>query len=54
MKAIARDYAAYPREALVVSPDNKSRQEINRLIHHELQARGAVNAEPRAWNDCED
>ncbi len=42
MRAIARDYAAHPRETLVVSPDNQSRQEINQLIHRELKAGGTV------------
>jgi hypothetical protein len=30
---------------LVVSPDNRSRAEINMRIHSELQARGAVGRE---------
>jgi conjugative relaxase-like TrwC/TraI family protein len=45
MKAIAERYAEAPENTLVVSPDNTSRMEINRLIHHELQARGVVSGE---------
>jgi conjugative relaxase-like TrwC/TraI family protein len=42
LKEIAREYAARPEGTLVVSPDNRSRREINRLIHEELQTRGQV------------
>jgi len=42
MKAIAERYAESPENTLVVSPDNASRMEINRLVHRELQARGVV------------
>lgn len=41
--AIAREYAASPENTLVVSPDNRSRIEINSQIHQELQARGVVD-----------
>ena len=41
--AIAREYAKSPSGTLVVSPDNRSRSEINQRIHHELQSRGVVN-----------
>jgi conjugative relaxase-like TrwC/TraI family protein len=41
--AIAREYARSPESTLVVSPDNRSRVEINRQIHEELQSRGGVN-----------
>ena len=40
--AIARDYAQSPDRTLVVSPDNRSRMEINERIHAELQGRGIV------------
>ena len=43
MKAIAERYAENPENTLVVSPDNASRMEINRLIHRELQSRGVVS-----------
>lgn len=41
--AIAREYATSPENTLVVSPDNRSRAEINSQIHSELQARGIVD-----------
>jgi ATP-dependent exoDNAse (exonuclease V) alpha subunit len=41
--AIAREYAKSPAGTLVVSPDNRSRSEINQRIHDELQSRGLVS-----------
>jgi conjugative relaxase-like TrwC/TraI family protein len=41
--AIAREYARSPDGTLVVSPDNRSRTEINQRIHVELQAGGIVS-----------
>ena len=41
--AIAREYAKSPNGTLVVSPDNRSRTEINQRIHEELQSRGLVS-----------
>jgi conjugative relaxase-like TrwC/TraI family protein len=44
--AIAKEYANSPERTLVVSPDNRSRMEINERIHAEMQGRGLVsNAE---------
>jgi len=43
--AIAREYAKSPESTLVVSPDNRSRTEINQAIHVELQGRGLVGKE---------
>lgn len=43
--AIAREYAKSPSGTLVVSPDNRSRSEINLRIHDELQSRGLVARE---------
>jgi ATP-dependent exoDNAse (exonuclease V) alpha subunit len=40
--AIAKEYANSPERTLVVSPDNRSRMEINESIHAELQSRGIV------------
>jgi conjugative relaxase-like TrwC/TraI family protein len=40
--AIAKEYAKSPEGTLVVSPDNRSRAEINQAIHSELQAKGVV------------
>jgi ATP-dependent exoDNAse (exonuclease V) alpha subunit len=41
-KAIARDYVSAPNSTLVISPDNNSRERINRAIHQELQVQGTV------------
>jgi hypothetical protein len=43
--AIARDYAKSPENTLVVSPDNRSRTEINVCVHAELQRDGLVSSE---------
>ena len=42
IEAIAREYASSPERTLVVSPDNRSRMEINERIHAELQGGGSV------------
>jgi hypothetical protein len=42
LEAIAKAYAEQPDRTLVVSPDNRSRQEINERIHRELQTSGRV------------
>ena len=41
--AVAHAYAQAPDGTLVVSPDNRSRAEINRLIHTRLQTMGHVD-----------
>jgi conjugative relaxase-like TrwC/TraI family protein len=43
--AIAKEYARYPESTLVVSPDNRSRAEINQAIHVEMQVKGVVGQE---------
>jgi ATP-dependent exoDNAse (exonuclease V) alpha subunit len=43
--AIAREYAKSPENTLVISPDNRSRAEINERIHTELQRGGLVSSE---------
>jgi conjugative relaxase-like TrwC/TraI family protein len=43
LEAIAKAYAEWPDVTLVVSPDNRSRQEINERIHRELQSTGRVD-----------
>jgi len=43
--AIAKEYAKSPENTLVVSPDNRSRAEINGRIHAELQRGGLVSNE---------
>jgi hypothetical protein len=42
--AIAKDYAAKPENTIIVSPDNRSRQQINLAVRAELQAKGTVTA----------
>ena len=48
MTAVAREYARSPERTLVVSPDNRSRMEINERIHGELQSRGVVSRDEGA------
>ncbi|WP_353070370.1 MobF family relaxase [Tunturibacter empetritectus] len=43
--AIAKEYARSPESTLVVSPDNRSRVEINQAIHVEMQSKGVVSQE---------
>ena len=43
--AIAKEYAKEPTNTLVVSPDNRSRTEINERIHAQLQEGGTVGKE---------
>ena len=43
--AIAKEYAQLPENTLVISPDNRSRMEINERVHAELQRRGLVSSE---------
>ena len=45
ISAIAKEYARSPENTLVVSPDNRSRGEINQRIHEELQGKGRVSGE---------
>ncbi len=42
INAIAKDYAADPQKTLVVSPDNKSRQQINEAVRAELLTKGTL------------
>jgi hypothetical protein len=48
--AIAKEYARSPENTLVVSPDNRSRAEINASIHSVLQERGLVGREEHRVN----
>jgi conjugative relaxase-like TrwC/TraI family protein len=41
--AIAKEYAQSPENTLVISPDNRSRMEINERVHTELQRSGLVS-----------
>ena len=43
--AIAKEYARQPENTLVVSPDNRSRAEINQAIRTELKGTGVVGKE---------
>ena len=43
--AIAKEYAKSPENTLVISPDNRSRVEINERIHAELRQGGMVSNE---------
>ncbi|MGA3089811.1 MAG: AAA family ATPase [Terriglobales bacterium] len=43
--AIAKEYAKSPENTLVISPDNRSRMEINERIHAELQRSAIVSNE---------
>jgi ATP-dependent exoDNAse (exonuclease V) alpha subunit len=45
ISAIAKEYAKSPENTLVVSPDNRSRMEINDRINAELQGKGPVKVE---------
>jgi conjugative relaxase-like TrwC/TraI family protein len=45
IEAIAREYVRSPESTLVVSPDNRSRTEINQAIHAGMQERGLVERE---------
>src|SRR6266404_2278815 len=47
LEAIAHEYANQPEGTLVVSPDNQSRMEINRMIHAEMQKTGQVDHRER-------
>jgi conjugative relaxase-like TrwC/TraI family protein len=40
--AIARDYAAQPENTIIVSPDNRSRQQINEAVRVELRRNGTL------------
>jgi len=40
--AIAKDYSAQPENTIVVSPDNRSRQQINEAVRAELLDKGAL------------
>ncbi|HEU4714805.1 MAG TPA: MobF family relaxase [Pyrinomonadaceae bacterium] len=42
--AMAQDYAKNPADALVISPTNRERSELNLLIHRELQREGIVSS----------
>jgi len=43
--AIAKDYATKPENTIIVSPDNRSRQQINQAVRTELLAKGTLAVE---------
>jgi hypothetical protein len=43
--AIARDYAAQPENTIIVSPDNRSRRQINEAVRAELRRDGTLSEE---------
>ena len=47
---IARKYAANPEGTLIVSPDNASRQELNRAVRQELKAMGNLQPEDHSFH----
>ena len=47
--AIARDYAARPENTLIVSPDNRSRQQINEAVRGELLKAGTLAEDRRQF-----
>jgi ATP-dependent exoDNAse (exonuclease V) alpha subunit len=44
LKAVVEDYLQAPEKSLVISPDNRSRSEINRMVHQRLQAERTIGA----------
>jgi conjugative relaxase-like TrwC/TraI family protein len=46
---IAKDYAAQPENTIVVSPDNRSRQQINEAIRVELKSTGQLSPDSREF-----
>ncbi|MBI4264307.1 MAG: AAA family ATPase [Acidobacteria bacterium] len=45
LQAIAQEYVRDPNGTLVVSPDNRSRRDINEVIHRSMQREGHVDRE---------
>jgi ATP-dependent exoDNAse (exonuclease V) alpha subunit len=50
LKAVVEDYLQAPEKSLVISPDNRSRNEINRMVHQRLQAGGRIGADEQRVN----
>lgn len=48
--AIAKDYAANPERTIIVSPDNRSRQQINQAVRVELQETGKLETEQKTFS----
>lgn len=45
--AVAAEYCRAPKDTLVVSPGNRERRELNRLIHERLQTEGQIEKDSR-------
>jgi len=43
--AIAKDYVAQPEGTLIISPDNRSRQQINEAVRAELKSAGRLDSD---------
>ena len=43
--AIAKDYVAQPESTLIISPDNRSRQQINEAVRAELKSAGRLDSD---------
>ena len=49
IQTIARNYIASPERTLIVSPDNASRQELNRVVRQELKATGNLKPDDHVF-----
>ena len=49
IRAIAKDYAAQPENTIIVSPDNRSRQQINEAVRVELRQKGTLSHDGREF-----
>jgi conjugative relaxase-like TrwC/TraI family protein len=47
--AIAKDYAAAPENTIIVSPDNRSRRQINEAVRAELLQRGVLSEDGKLF-----
>ena len=49
IQAIARDYATKPESTTIVSPDNKSRQQLNEAVRVELKEKGILSGQAETF-----
>ncbi len=49
IQAIARDYASKPESTIIVSPDNKSRQQLNEAVRVELKEKGILSGKAETY-----
>ena len=47
--AIAKDYVAQPESTLIISPDNRSRQQINEAVRAELKSAGRLDSDGQVF-----